>query len=172
VGIVGSHAKASERSAERFGIPVYPPDLLDLLAITPLPERAAGVTMAWESSRATLRVDQPPRGPGRGRTSMVLDAETYRPRTVEVYGEDGGLVAVSSCGRDQAVETPSGSKARPMIAERYEVRVPGSDAVVTLSLYEPRNPGESMRMKSFDLETLLSAYGVTRIVDADAGDDP
>lgn len=165
-GLVGSHAKATPRSAARFGIPVHPLDLIDLLAVLPLP--ASGEVRASEDGRLIVRL--PSRGPGWGERRLILDAEMLWPVRVEVRDPRGALVAAADLTRYVQVQVRGDPNSPAMLASRYDVAIPGEDTTVTVSVHDPENPRERMRTAPFDLPLLLSSYGVERVLDVDAGD--
>lgn len=167
VALVGLHAKLGPRSASRLGVPVHPFDLIDLLAITPLPASDKGVRVEWSRGRDMLIVTLPARAGSGASRRLTLEARSMYPTKVELLDAKGGVLAAGDLSRYVTVELPGVAISRTRIAERYEVVLPGEDARVTLSVYDPKNPGSSMRAQAFDLEALCAAYGVEKVYDLD-----
>jgi hypothetical protein len=167
IAVVGKNEKASASSARRWGVPVHPLDLVDLLAIAPLPKDGQGLWASWSSDRRALAIMLPARSPGGSRRRLVIDASTYDPLRVELLDEAGGVLVSSALSRFVPVSLPGVAVSRTRVAERYEVRWPGEDTRVDFSIYDPSNPGERMRMQPFDLDALLEAFAITTVLDAD-----
>ncbi|MCE7972927.1 MAG: hypothetical protein DYG92_01190 [Leptolyngbya sp. PLA1] len=168
VALVGLHSKLGPRSAARLGVPVHPFDLIDLLAITPLPASGGkGTRVEWSRGRDLMIVTLPARAGSGASRRLTLDAKSMYPTRVELLDAKGGILATGDLSRYVTVELPGVAISRTRIAERYEVVLPGEDARVTLSVYDPKNPGGSMRAQAFDFEALCTAYGVAKVYDLD-----
>lgn len=167
VALVGLHAKIGPGSGARLGVPLHPFDLIDLLAITPLPANAKGARAEWSVSREKLIVTLPARAGSGVARRLTLDARSMYPSKVELLDAKGGVLATGDLSRYVTVELPGVAISRTRIAERYEVVLPGQDTRVTLSVYDPKNPGGSMRAQAFDFEALCAAYGVEKVYDLD-----
>lgn len=172
VALVGTHARASAHSAKRFGVPVYPLDLIDLLAITPLPVKQGGATMAWAPGRTRIVVTLPPGSRGGASRRLTIDAATAFPVSVELIGAKGERIARAEHSHFVSVDLPGVAVSHAKVAERCEVEIPAEDARVSLGLFDPTNPGSAIRMQAFDLEGLLKAYNVGRVIDIDRGEAP
>lgn len=190
IAFVGTHEAATPERAAKFGAPVHPLDLVDLLGITPLPDAAEpriaatggdsdpdstlpeGSRLAWSPDRTSVVVDVPGRF---GTRRTWFDPETLRPRRVEILDERGRVAVYSTLARDVLVSVRGDSRLRPMMAENVEVFIPGTRISIRLLLDRLENRGDRQGRAPFDLDRLLGAYPVDRIEDLDAlelGDGP
>jgi hypothetical protein len=165
IAMVGTHDRVTVHAAEDFGVPIHPLDLIDLLAIVPVPER--GLFLRWDSARVNLEITMPPARPGAATRRLTVDGSTYFPRRVELLDRSGGVIASSVLSRFVSVDLPGVAVSRTKVAERYEVRLPMQEARVDFNVYDPVNPGSSLRLQPFDLDALLKAYNVSRVIDLD-----
>lgn len=169
VGYVGRHDLATVRSAEDFGVPVLPADLVQLLAITPLPSE--GVAVELHPNRSWL-IATLPGAPKRGRTRLTIDTTTYHALRVEVLGPAGEALATAALSRYIQVEVAGDVLSPARIASRYDIQLPSMDATVTISLSSPENPGKKMKQGGFDYDAVRAAYGVDDVRDLDARERP
>lgn len=164
--LVGEHDRATPRSAARFGIPVHPLDLIDLLGVLPLP--AALQPVAWNESRSAWVVTLPSRGKGWGERTIAIDPATFEPRRIEIYDAKGELAASAELSRFIPVAVRGDTLSKATIASRYEVEIPATDATISVSISQPENPAERMRSGPFDLPLLLESYGIRNVQDVDS----
>lgn len=200
VAYIGTHAMASPERAARFGAPVHPLDLLDLLGVTPLPdpvaapetdppERAAtssdgatGVRPSATDADPTIppgvRVSWSPDVvhvmvdvPGRFGTRRVwFESRTLLPRRVEILDRSGRVAVSSVLKRDVIVDVRGDSRRRPVMAESVDVSIPGTQISIRLLLSRLENRGTRQLTAPFNIEGVLRAYPVDRREDLDAID--
>lgn len=163
--LVGEHAKATPRSASRFGIPVHPLDLIDLLGVTGLP--GAGATATWNEDQTLWVVTLPARGKGWGERTIAIDPDTAEPQRIEIFEASGELAASAELSRFVPVAVRGEVLSKARIASRFEVEVPATDSTIVVSVSQPENPAERMRAAPFDLPLLLKSYGIKDVVDVD-----
>jgi len=168
---VGRYDEAPDRLAET-DLPVHPRDLLELLALTPLPEPgrfsapglAAPVVTRGETRRA-LRVSIPAT---RGTRTMVVDASSNEAREVRLLDSEGRVSIEAELSRYKQVERrPNRSGARPRIAHTVEVDA-GEDLALRVLLYEPTIRPDKPSERAFDLAFLLRAYRIEDVRDLGA----
>lgn len=166
VARVGEHAHAATNraAAAEFGIPILPSDLIELLAITPLPlnEQAAGLKTVRADSGDVI-IELPPSSPGESARRLYIDEATAFPTRVEVFDTARAVILQAALTRPVQVKVLDNSFSPAFVASRYEILIPSTDTRVTVSIASPENPREEMRLKPFDLDTLLEAYGVEDI---------
>jgi len=184
IGYVGTHAMATPARAAKFGAPVHPLDLLDLLGITALPEAAEvgrgtlvgggsdqtipeGARVGWSPDGGSVVVDVAGRF---GTRRMWFDPASLKPRRVEMLDERGRVAVYSVLTRDVLVSVRGDSRRRPFMASEVEVMIPGTPTSVRLRLDRLEN--REIRNAPFDLDGLLRAYPVERIEDLDEWEPP
>jgi hypothetical protein len=191
--VVGRHALAAPGVIEGLQIPVHPLDFIDLIGILPLETPEGGNPRAeWAADRRSVRVafDGDPgmsgapegvrvewsrdrsvvllRVPGRfGSRVEHLDAVTLRPVRVELLDDSGRLAAVSTLSNYATVGVRDDGAARPELAGRVEIEVPGARMSLRLNLGNQEN--REVRDRAFNFEELTGVYGITRIRDLDGG---
>lgn len=163
---VGTHQRATPQAAAKFGIPIHPLDLADVLAIAPLPGEARPPARAADG---TLMVTLPSRGAGWGERRVFVDEKSALPTRVEVLDADGGKALSAALSRFVQVEVEDDHFAPARMASRIEIELPSRDTRITMTVASPENPAE-MRAKPFDLAALLRVYGMQEPVDLDRED--
>jgi hypothetical protein len=167
--LYGRHERATPELVAELGLPVHPRELLDLFAITPLPERAGDGAVApgsvgWDGERGLLRVETDGMW---GARLLWLDPVLLSPTRVELRGR--GRQVRAECEMERYVSVPVAGEGRvpPKIASRYRLRMPASGASLTLELYGAANREISER--AFDFPGLVEAYGIDEVVRLDEG---
>lgn len=171
---VGSHALATPRSAARFGVPVHPLDLIDLMGVLPLPESPKGVRTRWTDDGNEIAVILPARGAGWGERRIYIDPATWRPTRTEILDARAAIVAYAELSRYLQVAVRGEPNSPAMLASRYELVIPIEDTNVTVTVASPENPKERLRLGGFNLQALLDSYGVTDVerIDEPAKEHP
>jgi len=160
----GTHAGASPARVEAMGVPVRPADLIELLAILPLPQERAGATVGWSPDGHDLLVDHKF---GRTIRRLRLNPDTLDPIRVELY-RDERLAAYSVLSKIGEVDVRDDSRAHPALPTRIEIHVPSTGTRLIMNLSNLQNAGEAkMNAKSFDFEALKKAYSVERVISLD-----
>lgn len=161
--VFGRHEHATPDKASQLGVPVHPLDLIDAIALSPLPPESPGSLAAWTPNGKELVV----RAPGRwGARRMWLDPDTFEPRRVEIEDDQGKLLLAAELSRYEHVRKQGDATIRLRLATRYEIQTAGLDATVRINLFEPKI--RSIRPIAFDLPKLLETYKVDQAWDLDA----
>jgi hypothetical protein len=167
--LVGSHEKATPEAVASFGLPVHPLDLLEVLAIKPIPdpnaEQATHAMLVWSKDGKYLGLTLPGRWGGERR--FWLDPQTFDPVRVELIDKAGVLAVAGALSKYAQVEVASDTTVHPWMATQFDVELPAQQATAVLTLVRPVNPGESQRAKLFDLDGLLKYYKIQKVVDID-----
>jgi hypothetical protein len=162
--LVGTLSGVPEARLEEFGVPVHPLDLIELMALTPLPASGEGLRLDRSPDSRFIIVASPGR---RAETSrrVWIDPADARPARIElVRGER--VVLWSEFAKFAPVEW----RALPREGVR-EWRVP-SDVTISLdegrvrarmTLGEPESGGAKPKPEVFSLSTWLEGYGVREI---------
>lgn len=167
--MVGEYARATPGAAARFGLLVHPLDLLELLAITPLPPPASsgipdGANYAWSPDARLVVLELPGRW---GVRRICIDPGTAEARHVDLLGADGRAQISADLLRYTDVSVRGEALAGARMPTEYDLSLPDERVTVKLLLSDPQNPAERMKLGSFDLDRLLRAYSVTRIENVD-----
>lgn len=156
---VGEIAQATYSKAERLGVPVHPLDIVELIGIVPL---TGNELMAWD--RGFLRLTSRARF---GSRVLFLDPQTYEPRAVWLRDPRGKVAVWAELTRVGPVQVEANVRSQARMPLRVLARVPDADTDMELSFSQPRNTGDKIRTKQFDLTSVLAAYGDPARVDID-----
>jgi|GEM_PF-652796 len=166
---LGRHEDATPEVIARFGVPLHPLDLLDVLPVTPLPE--AGGSVAWRADGRAYRVRIPARS---GEKLLDLHPSTLALMGAAVRARTGELLLTAEVQGERNVTLPTGLPG-PSIPFRYVIDLPGIEAQVRMSVWDP----EVRRLADlpFDPLALLERYripewGVTVVTPDDFGAAP
>lgn len=154
--LVGEHAKASPKTASRFGLPVHPLDLIDVLCLLPFPDAPASAP-AWTPDGRYVAVTLAGRW---GTRRVFVDPKTLVPRRVEAFDSRGALVLSAAMSRDEPVKVKGLATTSASIATVIEIDVPASRTRAKMSLHDPENRRDGISASAFDLKALLERYGV------------
>ncbi len=168
--LVGEHAKATPKTAARFGLPVHPLDLIDVLCLLPFPDRPI-TSPNWTPDGRYVRVTLQGRW---GQRSVFLDPKTLVPRRVEAFDARGALVLSATMNEDEPVKVKGLEKTSATIATEIEIDVPASKTRAKMSLHDPENRRDGISASAFDLKSLLERYGVkdARLMEGDVEPKP
>jgi hypothetical protein len=164
VAYKGEMTQATLAKARSLGLPIHPLDLLDLMAITPLPSNAK---LSWWGPY--VRVIAAARW---GTRELLLDATTLEPAAVWLRDRAGKIAvwAETTNYKDVPVTGKGISPAR--VPGRVRAVVPGAtpqgDSFIELFITKPENPGLRIREKQFQFDAVLSASGAGEVIDIDA----
>jgi hypothetical protein len=177
---VGEHNRVTAERIAELGMPIYPPDVIDLLGITsiPAPGETARSTVAWSSDRRMLVVmtaiaseSQPGAAvPISAYRRLFLDPTTYEPLRVEILGADEQIRAVSELGNYQAVTIPGAGPEVPRPRVAGEIYVGTADETTTMRLRMLSPPEISRRRPneaSFEFDNLIVHYRVGEVISLD-----
>jgi hypothetical protein len=160
----GEMSKATLAKARSLGLPIHPLDLLDLMAITPLPSNAQ---VAWWGER--IRVTAAARW---GTRELLLDPATFEPSAVWLRDRAGDIAVWAELTNYKDAPVAGKGAATARIPGRVRAQVPGvtsaGDAFIELFLAKPENPGLRLREKQFDFAAVLDASGAKEVIDIDA----
>ncbi len=164
VALVGTHLRARPDTAARFGVPVHPLDLLELLAITPLETEGARPGMRWSVDGKQVILTMPGRWAGR---RLWITPETGQATRVELLNTRGDVEVRARLEKYQIAAIRGDTITQPRIATKLYIEVPRSRVNVEMNIVEPENPGDRVRMTAFDLERQKDNLGVERVIDLD-----
>lgn len=163
VAYKGEMTQATLAKARSLGLPIHPLDLLDLMALTPLPGNAK---LSWWGPY--VRVVAAARW---GTRELLLDAKTFEPAAVWLRDRAGTIAvwAETTNYKDVPVTGKGISPAR--VPGRVRAVVPGAtpegDSFIELFITKPENPGLRIREKQFQFEAVLAASGANEVIDID-----
>lgn len=158
----GDVALASPEKVGEFGVPVHPLDLLEVLAITPLPEPTE---VGWSEDAKSVVV----RVPGRwGSRKFWLAPSTWEPTRIELLDASGRVAVAAALSRYAPVRIDGKFFSPARMPTQVEVEVPQRDFLATVAIAAPADPGERMKRAVFDLATVLRTYGIDTATDIDA----
>jgi len=164
---VALHENATRPCAGELALPVHPLDLLDLLGVTPLPERSASGVVVDGAGRYV--VDVPARV---GARRVFFDAESRRPVRVEIWraGETSPAVR-AELSEYERVNVPGVGGVDPRVASRVRVRHLESGSEMVLFLSDMNDGSRSGRLEpiAFDFGGLLDAHAPREVVVLDEG---
>jgi hypothetical protein len=167
--LVGRHDRATPETVASFGLPVHPLDLLEVLAVKPIPNAggndATHAQLAWSNDGHWLMLTLPGRWSGQRR--FTLDPKTCDPSRIELLDRAGRTVVSAILSKYAEVEVSGDARVHPRMPTQVEVELPTQDATAVLLIPHPVNPGDAQRPKLFALDALLQLYRITKITDID-----
>lgn len=161
----GRHALATPQTVDRFGIPVHPLDLIELMAITPVPapgKPGSPDKLHWSTDGTLLWYDVAARGSSK---RVLVDPASLQPVMVELLDPSGKVVVRSELSKYVAFLSRSVPGANPSIASRCIIKVPRQDLTITINVNDP--DGRTPKAVAFDFIKLNEAYPVTALIDLD-----
>jgi len=162
----GRHAQATAETVDRFGIPVHPLDLIELMAITPIP--AAGQPgspdqLHWSTDGQLLWYDVAAR---ESTKRVLVDPKSFLPVMVELLDKTGKVVVRSELSKYLSFASRSLPGANPSVASRCIIKVPRQDLTITINVNDP--DGRTPKAEAFNFKYLLvDAYRVPNLTDLD-----
>ena len=166
VGFAGRVDLASPEKSARFGVPVHPHDLAQLLGITNLPIDDETGSTTWSRDGKLLGVTTAGRW---GQRRLWLEPETLAPRRVELLNELGEPLVYATLFNDDFVDIEAMPTAKPRVASRVEIEVPELEAEIKLSLYGMKN--KDIHPAVFDLARLVKLRKVDTVYAVDPEDE-
>lgn len=166
-GYFGRHEEATTETVDRFGIPVHPLDLIELMAITPVTQDDLGgeppAAVRWSSDGKLLWYDVPAR---ESTKRVFVDPKTYLPVMVELLDENSKVVIRSELSRYVSFQSRIKPTANPSVPSRCILTVPRTDLTITINLNDPSS--QVPKEISFDFNKLADVLGVkNRLIDLD-----
>lgn len=169
--LLGDHAKASPRIAARFGVPVHPLDLIDLMGI--LPVQAKGSRTAWSKDGRHIVLSGPSRW---GRKEMLFSSDGRTLMGVRLLTSRNELLCESELGETSPIEFREAPDATAIVPVRITLHIPSRGTEVSIRLYDPQNRGAAMKKTVFDPQALLTAYNIessrVRLIDQEPSATP
>lgn len=159
IALVGEHATARPETAAEFGVPVHPLDLIQLLAITPLPTQEAGA-VRWSEGRDAWLVDYPARF---GSATVRIDPRTFEALGVVLRDATGEVAAESQLSRYRTIRRFSPG-VPGSVAGQVEIDLPTIETEIRMDVYDPESNPRKPKKAVFDFDHLLEHYGVDRVV--------
>jgi len=165
---IGTHEKATRHSVEKFGVPVQPADLAELMGVLPL-DPAADAKTNWSSDgRHVVAQFATPRGA----RWMWLDPTTLEPVRIDLINRFGERSLTAELSKYAVVPVTGDALSKPRMATLVLIDLPSQKTTIKLTLSEPTNPANAMKPRAFDLAALTDAYGIEAIEDLDAALPP
>ena len=166
-GYFGRHAQATTETVDRFGIPVHPLDLIELMAITPIsPEilaQSPPPQVRWTNDGKLLWYETPARG---SMKRVFVDPKTYLPEMVELLDPQGKVVVRSELSKYESFQSRSKPIAHPSVPTRCIFTVPRSEVTIAINLNDPTD--KKIHPATFDFKDLATnLYRVNSFVDLD-----
>lgn len=162
-GWSGTHEKARREVVERFGVPVQPADLAELLGVLPL-DPAAAAKISWTADGRRVRVVVPgTQGPRR----LELDPVTFEPQRIELLDSAGAVAVAAELSRYEIAPVRGDTRATPKLATVFDVRIPSQATSITIKLTGVENPGDRQKDANFDFDLLVDRYGVASVENLD-----
>jgi hypothetical protein len=156
--LVGEIAKATPKTVERFGVPVHPLDLIDLVGIVPISVEEAGAgTVAWSSDGKEVELSVAGRW---GPRVFSFSSPELKLAGVRLLDASGKIVCESRIERAERVsfrDDPSVIAEAPV---RMVISIPASAMQVTIVMHDPQNRGSAMKDAPFKPDLLLKAYNI------------
>lgn len=163
---VGRHASATPETVDRFGVPVHPLDLIELMAITPIPatgQPGSPDRLHWSADGSLLWYDVPARGSTK---RVLIDPKSLLPVMVELLDKSGKVVVRSELSKYVAFASRTVPGANPSIASRCIIKVPRQDLTITINVNDP--DGRMPKPVAFDLKYLAeTVYRKAAVIDLD-----
>lgn len=156
--LFGRHDQVSDLKAGTLGLPVYPRDALQLLAITPID--VASATVLRQGSRRGLSTPTTA-----GSRIIWFDENSPEPVRVEMRGQEGSPILSADLSSYQWVTVVGDATRKPRVASKIRIELASDGTRVDLTLYAPEN--RPIRPSAFDIEGLARAYGVEMLYDLD-----
>lgn len=165
---VGTHEKATRLSVEKFGVPVQPADLAELMGVLPLdPTADAKTNWSSDGRHVVAQVATP-----RGARWMWLDPTTLEPARIDLINRFGERSVTAELSRYAVVPVTGDALAKPRMATLFNIDLPSQRTTIKLTLSEPTNPAAGMKPRAFEFAALTEAYGIERIEDLDTPAPP
>lgn len=167
---VGSHATATREQVQRFGLPVHPLDLIELLAISPVAPSALAdpATKTRWVSPTDAEIDLPARW---GREIIRFNAATKQPVSVRLTDEHGAVAVRADLSDFDAIPFYTGPGAAPKLERRVVLHLSddpkaapsrGPRLTVTLDIEFPEEP-KRINPDLFDLEAQKAQQGIRTV---------
>lgn len=164
---VGRHENAGRHRVGESPLPVHPLDMIDLLALTPLPISADGSAagrVASSTDGSMIAVIVPSRW---GQRRVWLEPETYRPVYIELLDSSSEKVVFSKLGRHREVIVRGESSPWPIFASEVLIEIPYADMRIRLRLSDLENRKGGQKEAPFEFDRLTEAYRIQQVVDLD-----
>lgn len=160
---VGGQEGARNLALERVGVPVLPTDVLVLADMVRWPEPGSD-----DAGRVV-----PADGPGlfavefeeAGRLRRVtLTRSVFDPVAVELFAEEGKLVARSELSQHERVENRMEPLRPQRVPARINIDVPSAESRIELNLSQMEISERRPRALVFDLNELIERFGIEEII--------
>ncbi len=153
--LMGSIEKATPAAAAKFGVPVHPLDLIDLLGVLPLDPKDA--TTAWSDDGEFVVMTMRGRW---GDKELYFASDLSRLSAVRLLDAAGEVACESTIEASEAVKFREDPSRRAQAPVRITLLIPAAQMQVTVRLHDPENQGAAMKEASFNPQTLLRAYNI------------
>ncbi len=165
---VGGQSGARDLAIERVGVPVLPTDLLILADLEPWPEpgsdRAGRVVEAVREGLDPAQVFAVEFNES-GRTRRVyLTRSVFDPVGVDLYADDGKLVAGSELSMHQRVLNHIEPTRQQRVPSRVKIDVPSAESRIELYLKDMEISTRRPKPVVFDLEGLIRRFSIDEVI--------
>ena len=161
---VGRRDQEDSEAARRLGTPVQPTYVVDLAAMRAWPEVTVGAPAWSETVPGTVRFEFERDGK---RVAVHADSFSGEAARIELLGRDGEVLAWSELDEYAAAPLRGGGRLPSRIPTKLTLVSPETDSEIDIWLSQPRIDPKKPNPRVFDLDTLLDAYRIERIVDVD-----
>ncbi|HLO41070.1 MAG TPA: hypothetical protein VK176_08610 [Phycisphaerales bacterium] len=156
--LLGRIDRATPKTVERFGVPVHPLDLIDLLGILPIElDEPANAPLAWsrDGTEAELQLA------GRwGPRIFSFEVPSGSLRGVRLLDASGRIVCQSRIEKTERVSFRDDPSLIAQAPTRLVISIPASQMEITIVMHDPQNRGSAMKDAPFRPELLLKAYNI------------
>lgn len=159
---IGRHDMATPERLARAGLPVHPLDLVELLALTPLPPEGEA---EWSKDGRWAVVTVPARN---GVRKVWIDPATHEPGRVQIVGAGGVVLAESGLKKfeNMALKGASADALRPRVPTHVTVEAGKTRLILDIS--QQQDDPARFRPATFSFEKLTGLYGIEAFQDLDA----
>ncbi|MEM0984362.1 MAG: hypothetical protein AAGI17_10475 [Planctomycetota bacterium] len=161
VALVGTHAEATPRRIAALGLPVRPPDLIELLGVTEIAAEGGRVDFGEREGELIVTSPRPV-----GWVRLWVDQETLEPRRIALLEESGDERIHADL---EAYQRLLGVVSETLfrVPRRAVVNAAGEEWTVRLTLNEPRTNHSIRDDLVFNPDRLFQRFGVKDIIDLD-----
>lgn len=165
VAVFGRHALVTPAKTAQMGLPVHPLDLIEILAITPLP---GTIQVLGYDAQGRVVVGHPTRW---GTREITYETTGWKPVGVRLLDEAGEALVEADLLGHERVSIAGDATRKPWAADRVEIRAAGFDGMVRMTLFDLQN--KRIRDTPFDLSELAEkVYKIDRYLDLDWVPEP
>ncbi len=162
--LVGGLDRVPAERLDELGIPVHPLDLIELLALTPLPTGLDGVRFERAELAGTAAIVTPGRTAGTERR-VVVDLESALPRRIEllVQGRAALWAEYAKFAPIAWRDLPRAGVDRWRVPSDVTLSMDSDRVRARMTLGEPESGGSRPKVEAFRFSTWTTSYGVRNV---------